>query len=222
MINDFEKLRGKLHEAIDVYGLDSEKTNKISRRYNELVNDYYQNERQYHEDNLMYIKYLESIQCLRKITKDFMKFPTTNEWNHFGFQEAYISEIQKVNGGFQFTLDNVTIEPDNSKNRDIRQMRANELYVTIQDAEIERLVEEGYKVYNANGQLMEQYEDRDIASENYNEILKSLTDGESCIYALEKKDDVYIFTIDASSERTYVLYMKGTRDIEQWNRFLNK
>ncbi len=151
-----------------------------------------------------------------------MKYQTTNEWNHFGFQEAYISEIQKVNGGFQFTLDNVTIEPDNSKNRDIRQMRANELYVTIQDAEIERLVEEGYKVYNANGQLMEQYEDRDIASENYNEILKSLTDGESCIYALEKKDDVYIFTIDASSERTYVLYMKGTRDIEQWNRFLNK
>ncbi|MDE6971294.1 MAG: subtilin biosynthesis sensor protein SpaK [Eubacterium sp.] len=151
-----------------------------------------------------------------------MKYQTTNEWNHFGFQEAYISEIQKVNGGFQFTLDNVTIEPDNSKNRDIRQMRANELYVTIQDAEIERLVEEGYKVYNANGQLMEQYEDRDIAPENYNEILKSLTDGESCIYALEKKDDVYIFTIDASSERTYVLYMKGTRDIEQWNRFLNK
>ncbi len=151
-----------------------------------------------------------------------MKYQTTNEWNHFGFQEAYISEIQKVNGGFQFTLDNVTIEPDNSKNRDIRQMRANELYVTIQDAEIERLVEEGYKVYNANGQLMEQYEDRDIASKNYNEILKSLTDGESCIYALEKKDDVYIFTIDASSERTYVLYMKGTRDIEQWNRFLNK
>ncbi len=151
-----------------------------------------------------------------------MKYQTTNEWNHFGFQEAYISEIQKVNGGFQFTLDNVTIEPDNSKNRDIRQMRANELYVTIQDAEIERLVEEGYKVYNTNGQLMEQYEDRDIASENYNEILKSLTDGESCIYALEKKDDVYIFTIDASSERTYVLYMKGTRDIEQWNRFLNK
>ena len=151
-----------------------------------------------------------------------MKYQTTNEWNHFGFQEAYISEIQKVNGGFQFTLDNVTIEPDNSKNRDIRQMRANELYVTIQDAEIERLVEEGYKVYNANGQLMEQYEDRDIAPENYNEILKSLTDGESCIYALEKKDDVYIFTIDASSERTYVLYMKGTRDIEHWNRFLNK
>ena len=151
-----------------------------------------------------------------------MKYQTTNEWNHFGFQEAYISEIQKVNGGFQFTLDNVTIEPDNSKNRDIRQMRANELYVTIQDVEIERLGEEGYKVYNANGQLMEQYEDRDIAPENYNEILKSLTDGESCIYALEKKDDVYIFTIDASSERTYVLYMKGTRDIEQWNRFLNK
>lgn len=151
-----------------------------------------------------------------------MKYQTTNEWNHFGFQEAYISEIQKVNGSLQFTLDNVTIEPENSQNRDIRQMRANGLYVTIQDAQIERLVEEGYKVYNADGQLMEQYEDREIAPEDYNEILKSLADGESCIFAMEKKDHRYIFTIDGSSERTYVLYLTGTRDMEQWDRFLNK
>lgn len=83
MINDFEKLRKKLHETIEVYGLDSEKTRKISKRYNELVNSYYQNEKQYHRDNVMYIKYLESINCLRKIARDFVRFPTIKEWNYY-------------------------------------------------------------------------------------------------------------------------------------------
>lgn len=111
MINDFEKLRGKLHEAIDVYGLDSEKTNKISRRYNELVNDYYQNERQYHEDNLMYIKYLESIQCLRKITKDFMKFPTTNEWNHYAKENDLLNSesLKYISGNDWHNLRNTIL-----------------------------------------------------------------------------------------------------------------
>ncbi len=81
MISDFEKLREKLHKSIEIYGLHSENTKKISKRYDELVNFYYQNERQYQEDNVMNIKYLESVKYLRKIVKDFIKFPTIKEWN---------------------------------------------------------------------------------------------------------------------------------------------
>ncbi len=83
MINDFEKLRKKLEESIEVNGLDSEQTRKLSQRYNELVNFYYQNERQYRKDNPIYIKYVESIKYLRKITKDFVEFPTIREWNYY-------------------------------------------------------------------------------------------------------------------------------------------
>ena len=53
MISDFEKLREKLHKSIEIYGLHSENTKKISKRYDELVNFYYQNERQYQEDNVI-------------------------------------------------------------------------------------------------------------------------------------------------------------------------
>lgn len=83
MINDFEKLRDKLHESIEIYGLDSEQTRKISKRYNDLVNDYYQNEKQYNEDSLMYKKYIESVKSLRKMTKDFIEFPTIKLWNFY-------------------------------------------------------------------------------------------------------------------------------------------
>lgn len=91
MINNFEKLREKLHESIEVNGLHSEKTRKISERYNELVNFYYQNERQYHHDNVMSIKYLESVKCLRKITNDFIKFPTIEEWNCYAKENDLLS-----------------------------------------------------------------------------------------------------------------------------------
>ena len=83
MISDFEKLRKKLEESIEVNGLDSEQTRKLSQRYNELVNFYYQNEKQYRKDNPIYIKYVESIKYLKKITKDFVEFPTIREWNYY-------------------------------------------------------------------------------------------------------------------------------------------
>ncbi len=83
MINNFEKLRKKLHESIEKNGLNSEQTAKISKRYNNLVNSHYKNERQYRENNIMYRKYMEAIKCLRKITKDFVKFPTIKEWNYY-------------------------------------------------------------------------------------------------------------------------------------------
>lgn len=44
MVNDFEKLREKLHASIEENGLNSEKTRKISEKYNELVNIHYQKE----------------------------------------------------------------------------------------------------------------------------------------------------------------------------------
>lgn len=156
----------------------------------------------------------------RRRKSDAMKYMTTNEWEHFGFSEAYISDLEQVGDCFRLVLDNVKIAPENSKNRDIREMRANGLCFRIQHAELLSLTEEGYKVYNADGRLTNQYEDREIPPESRNDKLKSFTDGECCLYTLEKAGDVYTFVIDASDEHTYVLRIKGERDIEEWDRFL--
>ena len=57
------------------------------------------------------------------------------------------------------TLSNVMILPENSCNRDIREMRANDLVLKIEEPVIQSLVREGYKVYDANGILMRACED---------------------------------------------------------------
>lgn len=151
-----------------------------------------------------------------------MKYNTTNELDHFNFSEAYITAIQKRNGYIQLTLDNVTIMPDNTCNRDIREMRTNGLNLKILDGEVALLVQEGYKVYNPDGKLTGQYEDRQVEPEQYNDVLKMLSDGGSCIYSLKQDDNVYMFAIDGGDERTYMLKIHGTRNMEEWDRFLNK
>ena len=151
-----------------------------------------------------------------------MKFQTTNELEHFCFAESYIADIQKIGGCLRFTLDNVTILPENSRNRDVRQMRANGLLLHIRDAKVEDLIEEGYKVYDADGNLKEQFPDQPLASAQYNETLNALSDGSCSVYALQKEGDRYRFALDGGNDRTYLLCVSGTGDFEEWDRFLNK
>lgn len=149
-----------------------------------------------------------------------MKYTTTDEFAHFRFEEVHIAEVQVVSGFFHMVLDNVTILPENSCNRDIREMRANDLLFKIEEFSIESLVKEGYKVYDANGKLMRTCDDVEIAPDAYPDTIRSFADG--TIYALKKEGNQYIFEIDAPDEASYVLRVSGAHDVETWDRFLNK
>lgn len=116
-----------------------------------------------------------------------MSFHTTNELGHFRFQGAYLGEIQLTPGSFVLYLDNVIILPDNSTNRDIREMRCNNLELRIADGRLLRCIEEGYKEYDADGNLMAQYEDTVVAPESYKDTFQHLCETESVIYSIEKK-----------------------------------
>lgn len=148
-----------------------------------------------------------------------MKYKTTDEWQNFSFTEAYIADIQATNGFFHMELDNVTILPENSCNRDIRKMRTNGLLLKLEDFAITSMVEEGYKVFDANGNPMKQVEDVVIAEKEYFSVMKELVEG--IIFSLEKKENTYIFSIDAANERTYTLEVRASHDTEEWDRFLN-
>lgn len=148
-----------------------------------------------------------------------MSYQTRNELGHFDFSEAYIAEVQATSGFFHMILDNVTILPENTCNRDIRRMRTNQLLLKIEKASVDSIVEEGFKVYDANGNLRDSYEDVEIKKEEYFRVMKSFRDG--MIYSLTRNENEYCFTIDAENERTYVLRVSGEGDVEEWERFFN-
>ena len=72
------------------------------------------------------------------------------------------------------------ILPENSCNRDIRKMRTNELVFSIENASIVTLIEEGYKIYNADGVLMSEDEDKVLDESSYKEVFLLVVGFERC------------------------------------------
>lgn len=149
-----------------------------------------------------------------------MSYRTIQELEHFNFKDAYIAEMMLITGQYFYTiLDNVTILSANSCNRDIFDMRTNNLKLKLEDGEILSFVEEGYKVFDANDVLTRQVDDRPLSPSEYNDAFKNMAG--AMIYELTKEQDVYTFSID-TEEHTYNLVIKSTQDVEEWERFLKK
>ena len=80
-------------------------------------------------------------------------------------------------------------------------------------------------MYDANGKLTREIEDREVIASEYKEITDEFIDG--MVYEVEKtiledKNQVqYRFVIDAANERTYTMIVLGDGDLEEWDRFLN-
>ena len=149
-----------------------------------------------------------------------MKYTTTNEFEHFDFLEVHVNDIMFANGVFKIGLDDVKILPENSCNRDIRKMRTNGLILSLSDAEILSFVEEGYRIYDADGNLMREDEDTAIEEADYTETMNYFLDGYA--FVIEKSsDNEYIFVIDGTDEHTYNVVVTADGDSEEWDRFMN-
>ena len=79
------KLRVKLEEAITKKGLNSPEVREISNKMDELLNDYEKNTKivEFPKYSMMPEWYKKSYRDLKKITEDFKKFPSVEEWNMY-------------------------------------------------------------------------------------------------------------------------------------------
>ena len=187
--------------------------------------------------------------------REDMAYRTINELAHFEFQEAEILEMRMERGHLNLDLDSVTILPENSCNRDIRKMGAKELRLQFQFANITLFVEEGYKLFDADGNPKDVVDDRIVTGDEIGEIMQQLTGGH--VYAIscremeenssevKRPDEVqeeapteevgdnepdkgqenvrkeYELLLDGE-ERTYQVIVSASRDVEEWERFMNR
>ena len=107
-------------------------------------------------------------------------------------------------GTFKICLDNVIIKADNSKNRDIRDMRTNGLILKLSDANIISFIREGFKTYDADGNLKSTTADEEIEETDYIDTFNNFLDG-----------------FDGTDERSYTLIVSASKDECEWDRFMN-
>ena len=105
-----------------------------------------------------------------------MGYRTVDEWENFEFQDADVGQIHMENGHLYLKLGYVTILPDNSCNRDIRKMGTNELTLQLQQVEIDRIIEEGYKLYDADGNFTKSVEDQELTPEEYPKWMEEMAE----------------------------------------------
>lgn len=147
-----------------------------------------------------------------------MKYHTIDELDHFRFGEAVVAAVRVHPGCFYLELDNVTILPENSCNRDIREMRANSLCLKLQEGEILSFVREAYRIYDADGNLTQAEEDEQIDVKQDTGALGRLE--HATVYEISQEGEIYRIELDVE-EYTYRIDVKAAHDIEEWDRFLN-
>lgn len=81
------------------------------------------------------------------------------------------------------------------------------------------MIEEGYKVYDADGNLQNAFLDKEVEKDKILEVLHTFAGGN--IYSLKQDGNLYVFEIDAN-DHTYVLKVEGTGNVEEWDRYLTK
>ena len=147
-----------------------------------------------------------------------MKYHTENELEHFDFAEAVLGEVRPGLSTVHLTLDNVKIRPENSTNRDIRTMRANGLDFAISGAKITAFVEEGYTVFDADGNLLREVPDREIPEKDWEKALRELPG--MALDGIEAREGGYVVAI-RTEDHTARLEVAAAGDAEDWDRYLS-
>ena len=148
-----------------------------------------------------------------------MGYRTVDEFGGFDFKDAHVTSMERRNGHFIAVLDDVKILPSNSCNRDIREMRTNELVLKLNDAVVEEFILEGCKIYDADGVLLEEREDTAVELSEYDKTLKEMDD--RYIYEITKENDIYTIYIDGD-EDSYMIKVKASHDTQEWEKFMSK
>ena len=81
VLGKIERLRKKLHNYIEKFGLNSEQTQKVSKELDQLINEYNKQQRVFAEGNKTGEAYKLSTKEIKKLTIENGEFPTIEEWN---------------------------------------------------------------------------------------------------------------------------------------------
>lgn len=93
ILKQIRSCRKKLDASVKRTGLNSEETRKISNKMDKLICEYYNSIEmiKFPFSSQMEEFYKNSYNVLKKITKEFNKFPNVDEWNKYAKENNFLS-----------------------------------------------------------------------------------------------------------------------------------
>lgn len=106
-----------------------------------------------------------------------MKFRSVDELSQFSFDDSEIRELKIEGGQAEFTLSGALVKANNSQNARYQDMYCGELILQLEDVKIARLMKEGMKYYDADGNLKEEIPDEDVPAPARAGVIRRLSKG---------------------------------------------
>jgi hypothetical protein len=163
-----------------------------------------------------------------------MAFKSVNEIEKFDYKDCEITSFVLDENEIRMELKALIIEPENSQNERSQRSYADTVNLTLKDAHLEKGVQEGYKLYDADGNLKEAVPER-ILTEQELGAFRSVAEN-SYLYDFQKisEDDgrfCYAAGIEKKPENpqdlaeitdTYQLRISFTEAEFVWDKYMSR
>ena len=156
-----------------------------------------------------------------------MKFRSTDEMNEFSFENSIIEELQIQDGLITFTFNGATVKAKNSQNARFQDMYWGTIVLQLKGARIARLVKEGMKYYDADGNLQKEVPDEDVPAPAEPEVLRRLGKGTVFTTVEDEVEEGYAYefgidvpqTDDEEEVDTFWLCVLFEQSVATWDRY---
>ena len=153
-----------------------------------------------------------------------MKYNSVDEIDTISFRDAAIVRcvFSAKQGILEFELDGAMVRENNSANELFSDRYVRDMQVRFVNPEVEAILLEGHKYYDANDNLVEEVPDQELAEDEYEKIFGKFK--ENYIFyggkpEADKKGYQMIVDVD---EDSYIVSFYYDKVIAGWNHFLNK
>lgn len=154
-----------------------------------------------------------------------MSYVSKNEPSNFRYDDCVINEVKWKGNTLSFLVEALIVKANNSQNTNFTESYAGDTRIAFDNAKITKIIKEGYKKYDANDNLLEAIEDKEVSADEVElcdfggQYLISLQQIDTKLYSVEVEyadedpsviTDVYELTIEADSV------------IATWDRYMNR
>lgn len=156
-----------------------------------------------------------------------MRFQAVDEMKQFSFDDSGILELNIREGQAEFMLDGAIVKAKNSQNSRYQDMCCGEITLLLENVKIARLMKEGMKYYDADGNMIREIPDEDVPAPAQPAVLRRLSGGRIFTVVEDEVDSgfAYEFGIDVPQEQdeeevdTFWLCLFFEHATAMWDRY---
>ena len=143
-----------------------------------------------------------------------MKFRCVDEFEQLSFDDSPIVSFQMSEDEVTFTFGGATIKAGNSQNGRFQDMYCGEITLTLLQAQMKRLVKEGMKYYDADGNLQREISDEDVPEPVFTVVLGEIDGRKSAEFGIDVPQEE-----DEEEVDTYWFCVVFEKSEASWDRY---